>query len=375
MVREAHPAEAPALLDLVRALDAESEALPREPGERPVWCADDPVGDLAGFQARDTSTVFVAEAEGGLVGQLSAAGGRHQRNRGTVTLSVGVRKSWQGRGIGTALFEAAGAWAARGGVHRLQLTVAAGNDRAHALYRRLGFIDEGVFRRALRVRGTFRDERLMGRLLLPADVPVWPPLVLDALPPAATNGLLIREAEPADAAAWLACDRAVRAETPFLLRTAAESVGDEAAARRMLAAQRASRRAAILLALADGGVAGTIALWANPFARSAHEATLGIAVRREYWGSGIGRRLLAAGREWCRDRGVLRLTLWVLAHNTRARRLYASCGFGEEAVARRYALIDGRYADHILMAAWLGDESAGSAKAARPVAGGAPAGA
>ncbi|HEY0837273.1 MAG TPA: hypothetical protein VGE72_25395, partial [Azospirillum sp.] len=76
-IRPARPAEAPALLDLVREVDAESPFLPREPGEPPSWLATGrPADDLAAFQARGNATVFVAEAGGRLVGYLGANGGR-----------------------------------------------------------------------------------------------------------------------------------------------------------------------------------------------------------------------------------------------------------------------------------------------------------
>ena len=270
------------------------------------------------------------------------------------TLAVGVLRSWSGRGIATALFEAAEAWARRIGAHRLELTVAEENTRARALYDRLGFQDEGVMRDALRVKGAWRNERLMGKLFSGADWPDWPDLTLDALPPAPLDGLEIRPATPADAAAYFAYDQAVRSETHFLLRTAAESLPDVAAARRFLADQRIGDRTATLLATADGGIAGTLSLWTGPYARIAHEASLGLAVRREYWASGVGSRLMSVAESWVQARGLHRLALWVFGHNTRARRFYAARGFQEEAVARRHALIDGRFADHVLMAKLYG---------------------
>ncbi len=47
---------------------------------------------------------------------------------------------------------------------RLSLTVFAGNDRAIALYRRLGFREEGVLERALFIRGAWIDVVMMALL-------------------------------------------------------------------------------------------------------------------------------------------------------------------------------------------------------------------
>ncbi|QCO15874.1 GNAT family N-acetyltransferase [Azospirillum brasilense] len=360
-VREARPGERHALLALVARIDAESDFLLREPGERPFWARD-----LAAFQASGTSTIFVAEAAGSqspdLIGYLSAHGGRFRRNRGTVTLAVGVRRAWNGRGVATALFAAAERWARRIGAHRLELTVAESNGRALALYERLGFLDEGLMRDVLRVNGAWRSERLMGKAIGAEGVPEWPGSTpdrtpeptLDAPPPARIGRLEIRPALPADAAAYLAYDHAVRSETHFLMRSAAESLPDVAAARRFLAEQRIGDRTATLLAVADGAIAGSLSLWTGAYARTAHEAGLGLAVRRDFWGLEVGGRLIEAADLWVRARRLHRLSLWVFGHNGRARRFYAKHGFQEEAVARRHSLIDGRLADQISMAKLYG---------------------
>lgn len=352
VIRPAGPAEAGRLLDLVGRIDGESRFLPREPGERPVWCAAarHPADSLAAFLARPHCTLLVALTDGEPVGFLSASGGRLARNRGVVILSAGVLRDHRGRGVGTRLFEEAEAWGRRTGARRLELTVVTANTGAERLYRRLGYADEGVMRDSLRIGGASFDERLMAKLPGPPGTPDWPPLELDAPPPLPASGLTIRPAVPADAAAFLACDRAVRTETPFLLRTADESLADETAARRFLEARRDTRRAATLVAATDHGIVGTLSVWAGGSARSAHIASLAIAVRRDHWGRGIGRGLLAGAEGWARPHGFARLTLWVPGHSPRARRFFEAAGFTREATARRYALIDGRLADHHAMA-------------------------
>jgi len=354
-IRAARPDEAGALLDLVRDVDAESPFLPREPGEPPSWLATGrPTEDLAAFQARGNATVFVAEHAGQLVGYLGANGGRLAGNRGVLTLKVGVRAAWQGRGLGTRLFAAAGDWAHAIGAHRLELTAAAPNIRAHALYRRLGYVDEGRMRDAMRVDGVWRDELILGKPLSPADAPEWPPLLLDPTPPALPVPVSIHPAGPEDAAAYHAFDAAVRRETPFLLRGPGEGLAGPEHARRFLAGQRGRRAVTLAAVTAHGGIAGAASVWTGPYRRTAHEGALALAVRRDHWERGVGRRLIAAAEDWARRAGLHRLSAWVLGHNVRARRFGASCGYGEEAVCRRYARIDEQFADHVLLATLLG---------------------
>lgn len=358
VIRPADPAEAGRLLDLVGRIDGESDFLPREPGERPVWCAGagHPAAGLAAFLARAHCALFVALADGEPVGFLSASGGRLARNRDVVILSAGILRDHRGNGIGTSLFREAESWARNTGARRLELTVVTANAGAERLYRRLGYVDEGTMRDSLRIRGASFDERLMAKPVGASGMPDWPPLAFDAPPPRPDTGLTIRPAGPEDAAAYLACDRAVRAETPFLLRTADESLADEAAARRLLEARRNAARATTLVAATDHGIVGTLSVWAGGSARSAHIASLVMAVRRDHWGSGIGCHLLAGAEAWARSHRFARLTLWVPGHSPRARRFFEAAGFACEATARRYALIDGRLADQCFMAKALGGD-------------------
>ena len=52
------------------------------------------------------------------------------------------------------------------------------------------------------------------------------------------------------------------------------------------------------------------------------------------------------------------MSLRVLAHNERARRLYASCGFVVEGTLREEFLLDGRSTDDLLLARDLVDGGA-----------------
>lgn len=46
----------------------------------------------------------------------------------------------------------------------IELTVYASNPRAHSLYRKFGFIEEGIKRRSVRIDGAYLDEIMMARL-------------------------------------------------------------------------------------------------------------------------------------------------------------------------------------------------------------------
>ncbi|WP_329277967.1 GNAT family N-acetyltransferase [Streptomyces sp. NBC_01451] len=101
----------------------------------------------------------------------------------------------------------------------------------------------------------------------------------------------------------------------------------------------------------DGRVVGYVRL-ARPtsLASNAHVRQIqGLAVSDEARGMGVGRLLIRAAVAEARRRGALRLSLRVLGHNTPARRLYESEGFVVEGVQPREFLLDGEFADDVLM--------------------------
>jgi RimJ/RimL family protein N-acetyltransferase len=349
-IRAARGGDGAALLALTAAVDAASPFLSREPGEPPVWFYGDAERDLAAFVARANCAAFLAVAGNGVpIGFLTAAGGRWRRGAGVATLSLAVLPEWRGQGLGAALMETAHRWADAAGLHRLQLVVVEANAGARRLYERLGYADEGRTRGSLIRGGVAHDERIMARVRLPEGAPVWPDLVVPSLPAADIRALVIEPAVDADAGALWPFDGAVRRESPFLLRGPEEAFASLDAAAVYLRSFDGQRGVALAARL-DGGLAGLAALRAGGLAGLAHEVELLVAVRREYWGSGIGARLAAAGEAWARGRGLRRLAVRVMAHNRRARALFERRGFEAEARLRATALVDGRYTDHILLA-------------------------
>lgn len=164
-IRPIRVEDAEAYLNLACALDQETSFMMYEPGER-TSTVDEQRKRIHSVLSSGNGLIFVAEADTGeLVGLLGAIGGAARRNRETVHIFVGVRQAYAGQGIGRRLFEAMERWARAWGAHRLELTVMVHNQRALALYQKLGFVIEGRLRDALKVDGTYIDEFTMCKLL------------------------------------------------------------------------------------------------------------------------------------------------------------------------------------------------------------------
>jgi RimJ/RimL family protein N-acetyltransferase len=154
-VRDATVADADAVVDMLAEVAAEGR-----------WIATEAPFDveqrrrrLAEDIEREDAVVLVAEAGGGVVGEL----GLHLARYGVAELGMAVAPGWRGRGIGSALLAEAVDRARKAGAHKLSLQVWPHNAAAIALYERFGFQREGYLTRHYRRRsGELWDAIIMG---------------------------------------------------------------------------------------------------------------------------------------------------------------------------------------------------------------------
>ncbi len=158
--------------------------------------------------------------------------------------------------------------------------------------------------------------------------------------------ILIRRATADDAAALVRLFSAPRAmwgtlQVPY--------TSEEARRRRLVDAPEGTYP---LVAEVDGEVVGQLTLHSNPTRpRRAHAGALGMAVRDDWHGRGVGTALMAA----CLDLAdnwlnLTRMELEVYTDNEPAIRLYTKFGFEIEGTMRRYAYRDGEWVDAYFMA-------------------------
>lgn len=107
----------------------------------------------------------------------------------------------------------------------------------------------------------------------------------------------------------------------------------------------------MLVAVVDGEVVGNLGLHPQISARRSHVAGIGMAVRDDWHGKGVGKALLRTAVDLADNwLGLRRLELTVWADNAVAQRMYANEGFVLEGTHRAYALRNGRYTDALAMA-------------------------
>jgi RimJ/RimL family protein N-acetyltransferase len=163
----------------------------------------------------------------------------------------------------------------------------------------------------------------------------------------------IRAARPYDAAALLELKHQLDRETAFMMYEPDERdspVRDLAAE---LASLGRSANSVILLAELADQLIGYVQLTGGSLRRSRATAYVVIGVLAHAAGRGTGTELLRQAKAWAAARGLHRLELTVMAHNTRAIRLYERMGFSVEGRRSECLLIDGQFIDELTMATLL----------------------
>jgi ribosomal protein S18 acetylase RimI-like enzyme len=157
LVRPAGTGDAAALVGLRDAVAAEPGLISTLPGE--VSVTEQAL--LIDASLAEGDLMLVAEVDGDVAAELVVRRrpGRYERHVGEV--AIVVSNMARGVGAGRALMETAVEWARAVGLAKLELSVFSGNQRAIALYRRIGFSDEGLRRAAVRMPDGEHDLLLM----------------------------------------------------------------------------------------------------------------------------------------------------------------------------------------------------------------------
>src|SRR5438093_4005314 len=130
--------------------------------ERDGIATEPPVDIEARAMSWTLDGVLVAVADAEIVGSVHVEGSRH----GFGEIGMAVAREWRGRGVGSALLAAAIEWARERGLHKLSLGVFAHNAAAIGLYRKFGFVEEGLrVKHYRRANGELWDAIEMGLLL------------------------------------------------------------------------------------------------------------------------------------------------------------------------------------------------------------------
>jgi putative acetyltransferase len=291
---------------------------------------------------------LVAEIDGRVVGSGSMTAVTRARTNHSGSLGLMVHPDYWNRRVGTSLvaglLNLADNWLI---LKRVELEVFSNNTNAVRLYQKFGFEIECTMREGIFGDGRYLEEYFMARLRglegIEASTDPAPGPATDR-PKADVSSLKIRAMHPDDAE-----DLYYLWANPQVGRTTMQLPSQEL----WLAEKRVENRPPgyhRLVADVDGTVVGTISIGIKQNPRMRHTAHLGMMVSPDYWGVGIGSRLMAAvldlADNWL---NLHRVELEVHTDNPAAVHLYEKFGFEIEGTKRFHTFGDGRWTDTYLM--------------------------
>lgn len=168
------------------------------------------------------------------------------------------------------------------------------------------------------------------------------------------EGVLIRQVRLSDAAQLVLFRKETSSESKFLI-TCPDEVDDITDQRRMITLYLGDLRRIFLVAEYKDQIVGVITLSGSNKRRIMHKGELGITVRKQFWGKGIGSSLMEECLKLAKQRGFKKIQLEVMSNNDRAMALYKKFGFEVEGVKKKAVFIDGEYVDLVMMGRWLED--------------------
>lgn len=166
IIREAIPSDAKDILEFSEQTGAETDFLVYGPEGLELSEAFEAMY-LEGLIEKENAIMLVATIDNEeLIGIASVGSNDKPKTQHVGEVGITVAKDFWGYGLGTALMEEVEIWAKESGViRRLELTVHADNERAIALYEKMGYQREGVLSRAMFINDAFADGVMMSLLI------------------------------------------------------------------------------------------------------------------------------------------------------------------------------------------------------------------
>lgn len=162
IIRKAVQSDAKGLIEYLNIIGGESNFLTFGIGEFEVSIEEEEEF-ISNALNKENALFIVAEVNGNIVGNLNFSGGPRQRNAHVGEFGVSVLKEDWGKGIGEKLIKYLIDWSKKSEIIRkINLRVRNDNIVGIYLYKKLGFLEEGVLKRDFLINGEFYDSLLMG---------------------------------------------------------------------------------------------------------------------------------------------------------------------------------------------------------------------
>ncbi len=155
--RSADEVDAQRLIDYLDQVRRETDGIMFNPADD-LPTLDEERKWVRGVRDNDGSVQIAAEVDDRLVALAGMDCSKRVRQRHSAGVGISIRDGWRDRGLGTALMRELVDWArAHPELEQLTLCVFHDNPRAHAVYRKVGFMEDGRLPRRAKRHGRFVD--------------------------------------------------------------------------------------------------------------------------------------------------------------------------------------------------------------------------
>ncbi|WGX77040.1 GNAT family protein [Paraclostridium bifermentans] len=109
-----------------------------------------------------------------------------------------------------------------------------------------------------------------------------------------------------------------------------------------------------VLIIIENEIAGIASITSVQKERMKHNGTLGISLRKKYWGIGLGSEIMAYLIDWAKSNKITKkINLLVREDNIRGVKLYEKFGFKKEGLLKKDICVNGIYYNTIAMGLYI----------------------
>lgn len=173
------------------------------------------------------------------------------------------------------------------------------------------------------------------------------------------NTVVFRHCSPSDVDSFLEFQPKIAAETTNTLQV----IGKSPDPNKVREAWDADSKSTVSLRLGcflGSKIIGQLSFFPErnpPHPWTEHVGRFGMFILKEFWGEGLGRRLLEIMERHALNCGISRIEAMVRTKNERGVHLYSRMGYEIEGTRRHAALIDGEFHDEYFISKLLGEDS------------------
>ncbi|MCO7126893.1 GNAT family N-acetyltransferase [Sporolactobacillus shoreicorticis] len=166
IIRETVKDDAPEMLTYLGQIGTETDFLTFRFGEELQLSTAKLEQSIESIYNRKNALNLVAKCDGKIIGNLKFSGGTKTRTAHTGEFGITVLKDYGGKGIGTRLLSKFIEWSRDSKlIRKINLRVRTDNEKAIHLYKKFGFVEEGIIKRDFLINEVFYDSIAMGLLI------------------------------------------------------------------------------------------------------------------------------------------------------------------------------------------------------------------